>query len=57
MNKLNKLSKGNKAIAIEILNKSSDGGWSDLYELKNNTNATPGDNITVVDGKKIRWAN
>ncbi len=33
--KLLDLSKGDKASAIEIITKSADSGWSDIYELKN----------------------
>ena len=36
LNKLKKLSSDNKQQAIQIVTRSTDSGWSDLYELQNN---------------------
>ena len=44
LNKIKILSKNNYTVALEILKKSVNSGWTDFYELKNNNNGQSGAN-------------
>jgi hypothetical protein len=49
LNKINKYSLGIYEIAFEILEKSVNSGWTDFYELKNNSNGKSKEGCTYVE--------